>query len=97
MSVRSHETQFEQSYERKTKNGVDVLLAATVVAPFCCIHRKDTFRHFPLLWWSWRAVLNFGIAYLYKTKKNKTKNFNRTAILWHFRKQVGVIVSAVRL
>ena len=34
MSVRSHETQFEQSYERKTKNDVGVfkLLAATIYA-----------------------------------------------------------------
>ena len=32
MSVKSHETQFEQSYKRKTKNGIGVfkLLAATV-------------------------------------------------------------------
>ena len=32
MSVRGHETQFEQSYKQKTKNGVGVfkLLAATV-------------------------------------------------------------------
>ena len=32
MSVKSHETQIEQSYEQKTKNGVGVfkLLAATV-------------------------------------------------------------------
>ena len=32
MSVRSHETQFKQSYEQKTKNGVGVfkLLAAIV-------------------------------------------------------------------
>ena len=33
MSVRSHETQFEQSYERKTKNGVGVFMVGMYFWP----------------------------------------------------------------
>ena len=42
---------------------------------------------------AWRlgqTVPNF--IHISKKTKNKTKNFNRTAISWHFRKQVLVII-----
>ena len=49
-------------------------------------------RHFTVLypaWWSWRAILNKSPISI--------KNFKRTAISWHLRKQVGVIACPMYL
>ena len=48
--------------------------------------------HFPA-WRSWQAVLNYSFMYI--KVKTKLKNFNRTAIFWHLRKQVGIIAFLV--
>ena len=60
-----------------------------LLASFRCAVRKILYRIFPCM-----AVLTSSskvLSYHYKTKNVKTKNFNRTAISRHHRKQVGAI------
>ena len=59
--------------------------------PTLAILLRPLRRHFTALspdWWSWQAVLKF-IHISIKPKNQKKRNFNRTAIFRHHRKQSG--------
>ena len=56
-------------------------------------------KHFtPLFFacWSWQRVLNFSHIFI-KLKNKKKTHFNRKAISWHLRKQIGVIAYALSI
>ena len=67
---------------------IDMISVEKLLAPFCYFLGKDSLRHFPLEVLASNSKFQL---YLYKTKKVKLKNFNRTVISWHLRKQIGVI------
>ena len=63
-------------------------LGSKPAGAICCVLE----RHFTALspaWRSWQAVLN--LDHIFIKLKNQNKNFNRTAISKHVRKQVEVI------
>ena len=48
---------------------INMVLIQNPLAPFCCVFGKehfgkDTLRQFPLLWWSWQAVLDFSYIFI---------------------------------
>ena len=59
-----------------------MVLVQNLLASFCYVHGKDSLRHFPVHGGLGLVLINFSHISI---------NFKRTAISWHFRKQVGVI------
>ena len=69
MSVRSHETQFEQNYEQKTKNGVGV---SNLLAPLYIERLVLTHNAFPNCY-----LLFFTTSFDHKKQHVMSKNFEK--------------------
>ena len=71
---------------------IDMVKARNLLAPFCCVFRKDTLRPFSML--TSLGKLNFSHIFI-KKQKAKIKSFNRTAISRQLQKQVRLIACSL--
>ena len=59
---------------------IETITIQNLFASFCCVLQK-TLYSFMVFLFAWQAALNFNPVI---KKITKIKNFNQTAIFWHF-------------